>query len=319
MTKLAPFLLAATACSGKATPPARELFEVKSMKTIDAVTLTAEVRMSPPAPGTLKVDFYDDLSPVKQHCAGTVKIDTFDADGNAKVAVPLAPRCKRPREPAGFYAHVSFARAAKPELEAAKVMVPGYLGGTNALVVPRELQEQIEKRWKAAQPVPQPNPDPAIDKLIATIGGNLDAVPVTPEPRPCPPALHGKLFLISYDHALAIRNHTAIGAGWALDVDAAQKDVAYELLKYAHGDAYAPETRAMVTALEGRSPVYLRLTDVAIPDGKTPRGKLVGGLYAFDQGALACAGAIDLTIDAKDRASFETQARAKVAARVSEL
>ena len=314
--KLLALMLALGACGKKAPPaPASDAtFEVIEMKTIDPVSLTVSIHVVPPEPGTLSVDFFDDTSPVKQHCAAKLAVATFDKNNVAEVTGKLEPRCRRPIEPAGMYAKVAYARAGKPSLEAKNVMIPGIFGGNRTLVDAKALEKAILDRVAAARPPVQPNPDPAIDRFSARIVDVVDSVPATPPagPTKCPAALHGKLFLVPFEFALAIRNKTQLGNGWLLDVDLSQKDPIYDVVRYASGQVYAPETKQRLDYLADKTPAFLRIDNLAIPDGKSTKGLLEGGLYAFDKGELACATAVKLEVTAADRAAYQTAMRAKL-------
>jgi hypothetical protein len=309
-------MLAVAACSKKEAPgpTAETTFDLVEMKTTDAVNLTVSLHVMPPEPGQLTVEFFDDTSPVKQHCTATIPVAKFDANNLAEVTGKLEPRCRRPIEPAGIYARVAYDRPGKPSLVAKNVMIPGMFGGNRTLVDAKALEKAIVDRVAAAKPPVQPNPDPAIDGFVARITEVVDSIPAAPPAAPsrCPPALHGKLFLVPFDFALAIRNKTPVGNGWLLDVDLSQKDPIYDVARYASGQDYPRETAQRLAYLADKAPVFLRMTDVAIPDGKSTTGKLVGGLYAFDKGALACAIAVKLEVTAPDRAGFQTAMRAQL-------
>ena len=309
-------MLAVAACSKKEAsgPTAEATFDLVEMKTTDAVNLTVSIHVVPPEPGQLSVELVDDTSPVKQHCAAKIHVAKFDANNVAEVTGTLEPRCRRPIEPAGIYARVAFDRPGKPTLLAKNVMIPGMFGGTHALVDAHALEKAIVDRVAAARPPVQPNPDAAIDRFVTRLTDVVDSIPAAAPTAPtkCPPALHGKLFLVPFEFALAIRNKTPAGNGWLLDVDLSQKDPIYDVARYAAGQVYGTETKQRLEYLADKAPIFLRITNVALPDGTSTKGLLEGGLFAFDKGELACATAVKLEVTAADRAAFQTTMRAKL-------
>lgn len=317
MTKHLVLVLALAACHKQREAEVHETVEVMSLKTVDAVTLDAAVKVMPPQPGTLVVEFIDDTSPLKQHCTAKIALDKFAADGSTTGKGALTPTCKRPIQPAGFYARVTYVRGGdKPVLTAPKVYIPGFFGGTNTLIDAKQLEQDILARVKQAAPPEQPSPNAEIDKIVAAIMKSVDSVPASvPDATiACPADKHGQLYLLPMDLALAVRNHQPL-QGWALDVDLAEKDPIYELVRYRHGEAYQP-----APALAGKTPAFLRVTDLAIPSGASTKGLYAGGLYVIgDDGKVACQTAIKIETTANDRASWATQTRAKLAAQLANL
>lgn len=317
MTKRLVLLIALAACHKKREAEVHEVVEVVSIKTNDSEHLDATVKVMPPSPGTLVIELIDDTSPTKQRCTARIKIDKLGADGTATATGPLDGKCKRPIQPAGFYAKVTFERGAdKPVLTSQKVYIPGYFGGTNQLVDAAQLEQEINARVKAAAPPEQPHPSAEVDGIVATVVKTIDSVPAAAPDATiaCPPALHGKLYLLPFELALAIRNHTGL-TGWALDVDLVQKDPVYDLVRYRHGEDYQP-----ASALVGKTPAFVRITEIAIPGGASKKGVYAGGIYVLgDDGKIACQAPVKIELTANDRASWATQTREKLEAQLATL